>query len=73
MTSEGTDAGEQALVGGVEPVTVRDRLRCLAAARLLPRRAQKPCNLGLFDTDARNQLDFFIHAQRKETDHDADS
>jgi len=60
--SESTEQGEQALVPGVRPIKQRDRLRALAAAPLLPKRAQKPCNAGLFDEEARNQLDLLIHA-----------
>lgn len=57
--TEATEQGEQALVSGVAPITARDRLQLLADAPLAPRKAQKPINIGLFDEDARNQLDMF--------------
>ena len=62
-----TEQGPQTLVPGVRPITTRERLQTLIDAPLLPRRAQKPCNVGLFDEDARNQLDFFIHTSRADT------
>ena len=65
--TETTDQGEQTLVPGVRPVTMRERLQRLMDAPLLPRRAQKPLTIGLFDENARNQFDLFIHAPRKET------
>lgn len=55
--SEKTPEGVQALVTGVRPVTDRDRLAVLAARPLAPARPQKPLNIGLFDEDARRQLD----------------
>lgn len=66
--TEHTDQGEQTLVSGVRPVTLRDRLQVLANAPLTGRCRQKPCNIGLFDEDARNQLDLFLHtpANRKQ-------
>lgn len=64
--SEATEQGEQTLVPGVRPVSMRARLERLMAGPMLPRRAQKPCNVGLFDEDARAQLDIFIHANPKE-------
>jgi hypothetical protein len=58
-----TTLGEQTLVPGVRPVSVGERLQAVMNGPLLPKRPQKPCNLGLFDDDARNQLDLFIHAK----------
>jgi hypothetical protein len=52
--SETTPPGEQTLVPGVRPVIVHERLQALMNGPLLPRRAQKPCNRGLFDEEARN-------------------
>ncbi|MGH8608839.1 MAG: hypothetical protein ACREX9_15940 [Gammaproteobacteria bacterium] len=63
--SETTPVGEQALVPGVKPLTQRERLQAVMRGPLLPKRPQKPCNLGLFDTDARNQLDLFINVSTK--------
>lgn len=57
--SEPTDQGEQTLVPGVAPITLRQRLSILLAAPLAPRKPQRPMNIGLFDEDARNQLDLF--------------
>ncbi|MGB3471507.1 MAG: hypothetical protein WBA51_11855 [Erythrobacter sp.] len=44
--AEQTEAGAQTLVPGVAPVTLGERLGVLA-------------NHGLFDTNARNQLEMF--------------
>ncbi len=57
--SEPTPIGEQRLVPGVVPITMRDRLQARMTAPLLPTRPQKPLDLGLFDLAARNQLDLF--------------
>jgi len=59
--TEPTDAGEQTLVPGVRPLTLKDRLEARMAAPMAPRRnpdaRQKPLDIGLFDEAARNQLD----------------
>ncbi|HIP79789.1 MAG TPA: hypothetical protein EYH07_15165 [Kiloniellaceae bacterium] len=57
--TEATEQGEQLLVPGVRPVTQRERLSLMMAAPLVPRRDQKPLDIGLFDENARNQLDLF--------------
>ena len=57
--TEPTAIGEQSLIPGVRPVSIRARLEALAAHPLVSLRGQQPCNLGLFDEDARNQLDLF--------------
>lgn len=57
--AEQTEAGAQTLVPGVAPVTLGERLGILANAPLLPRKGQRPANHGLFDTNARNQLEMF--------------
>ena len=59
IATEQTDQGEQVLVPGVAPVSQRQRLESLMAAPLRPSKQQKPLNIGLFDEDARNQLDLF--------------
>ncbi len=59
ILSEPTPIGEQRLVPGVAPITMRDRLQARMAAPLLPTRPQKLLDLGLFDMAARNQLDLF--------------
>lgn len=59
--AERTEAGEQIVVPGVRPLTLADRLAMRAAAPMVPKRnpyaAQKACDVGLFDTAARAQLD----------------
>jgi hypothetical protein len=57
--AEATAIGLQSLVPGVVPITPRERLAARAAAPLEPKRQQRPCDLGLFDLNARNQLDLF--------------
>lgn len=59
ILTETTDQGEQVLVPGVAPVSLRERLERLCGAPLRPSKPQKPLNIGLFDEDARNQLDLF--------------
>jgi len=59
MLSEPTEQGEQTLVPGVAPITLRQRLAVLLAAPLASRKPQRPMNIGLFDEDVRNQLDLF--------------
>jgi hypothetical protein len=57
--TEPTPIGEQTLIPGVRPVSIYERLMVLAAQPLGPKKSQKPCDLGLFDEMARNQLDLF--------------
>ena len=57
--TEATDQGEQKLICGVRRVSMKARLNVLAAHPLAPTKLQKPCDLGLFDEVARNQLDMF--------------
>ena len=59
LLSEPTPEGEQTLVPGVAPISVRERLERLADAPLMSRKVQKPLDVGLFDLAARNQLDLF--------------
>ena len=56
---ESTEAGLQTLVPGVVPVTLGDRLAVLVAAPLVPRKRQRAADHGLFDVNARNQLEMF--------------
>lgn len=58
---EQTDIGQQYLIGGVKPVTLKQRLEVLAGLPIHPKRAsnQKPCDIGLFDEVARAQQDLF--------------
>jgi hypothetical protein len=57
--AEKTPIGVQTLVSGVAPITPAQRLAMLANAPMLPKRAQRPADHGLFDVNARNQLDLF--------------
>jgi hypothetical protein len=59
LASEQTAIGEQVLVPGVQPITPAERLAMLANAPMQPRRPQRPADHGLFDTNARNQLEMF--------------
>lgn len=59
LAAEPTAIGLQCLVPGVAPISVAQRLAARAAAPLQPRKPQRPCDLGLFDLNARNQLDLF--------------
>ena len=65
LRSERTDQGEQTLVPGVAPITLRNRLDLLAALPMAAKKPQKPCNVGLFDEVARAQLDFFTYPAGK--------
>ena len=57
--TEVTAIGNQTLVPGVTQITQRDRLAIRANAPLEPRKAQRPADHGLFDTNARNQIEMF--------------
>jgi hypothetical protein len=57
--TEATPLGSQTLVPGVRPVSMKARLEALAAHPLCSGRQQKPCDIGLFDDVARNQMDLF--------------
>ena len=57
--TEATAIGNQTLVPGVAPITPRDRLAIRANAPMEPRKAQRPADHGLFDTNARNQIEMF--------------
>ena len=57
--TEPTPIGEQTLIPGVRRVSIYERLMVLAAQPLGPKKSQKPCDLGLFDEVARNQMDLF--------------
>lgn len=66
--TEPTEQGEQMLVTGIAPVTLRDRLSLMALRPMAPRRnpnaSQKPCDHGLFDEVWRDQIDLidFLNA-----------
>ena len=59
--TELTDLGEQYLISGVAPVSLRQKLELIASLPLQPKRArqQKPCDIGLFDEVSRAQMDLF--------------
>jgi hypothetical protein len=59
LQSEPTTIGDQCLVPGIAPITIRDRLELRAAAPLAPAKPQRPMDVGLFNLSARNQLDLF--------------
>jgi hypothetical protein len=65
--TEATLLGPQTLVPGVRPVSMKARLEALAAHPLACRRLQKPCDIGLFDDVARNQMDLFSASNPKPT------
>jgi hypothetical protein len=56
---EATPIGPQTLVPGVAPITPHDRLAIRANAPMEPRKPQRPADHGLFDTNARNQVEMF--------------
>ena len=56
---EATAIGNQTLVPGVAPITPAQRLRFRANAPMEPKRPQRPADHGLFDTNARNQIEMF--------------
>lgn len=59
--TEITEEGEQHLIDGVCPVTLRDRLTVMVRLPMTPKRnpnvPQKSCDHGLFDEVSRAQLD----------------
>ena len=65
--TEATVQGQQVLVLGVRPVSMKVRLEVLAAHPLGSNRLQKPCDIGLFDDVARNQMELFSAAKLNPT------
>jgi hypothetical protein len=69
--AEATEQGEQLLVSGVRPITLRDCLTVRATMPMAPKRnphaAQKLCNHGLFDTENRRQIDMLDLIRAAET------
>ena len=63
--TEATSLGPQILVPGVRPVSMKARLEALAAHPLVSDRLQKPCDLGLFDEVAWNQIELFSATTQK--------
>jgi hypothetical protein len=59
LQTEVTPIGVQTLVTGVVPITPRERLAFRADAPLQPNKPQRAADHGLFDTNARNQIEMF--------------
>ena len=59
LDAEMTPIGVQTLVSGVAPITPAQRLAIRADAPLLPKKPQRAIDHGLFDTNARNQIELF--------------
>jgi hypothetical protein len=57
--AETTQAGVQTLVSGVAPISAAERLAMRADAPLLPTKPQQPIDHGLFDVNARLQIEMF--------------
>lgn len=62
---EPTAIGPQTLIPGVAPISSAERLQQRAAAPLEPKKPQRPCDLGLFDINARNQLELFAAGEAR--------
>jgi hypothetical protein len=56
---EQTPEGLQLMLAGVKPQSMKDKLDWLIAQPMQPRKQQKPCDIGLFDTESRKQLEMF--------------
>jgi hypothetical protein len=56
---ERTEQGLQFMLGGVQPQTMKDKVQWLIEQPMQPRKRQKPCNIGLFDTESREQFELF--------------
>jgi hypothetical protein len=71
--TETTEVGNQTLIDGVAPITLRDRLAVIASHPMTPKRnlnaPQKQCDHGLFDEVGRAQIDLcdLIAQATKET------
>lgn len=63
---ERTQQGLQLMLGGVRPQTMKGKLEWLVAQPMQPRRRQKPCDVGLFDTESRKQLELFRPGAREQ-------
>ena len=57
--AEVTPVGVQTLVSGVAPITPAQRLAIRANAPMESCKPQRPADHGLFDTNARNQIEMF--------------
>lgn len=59
LQAETTPIGVQTLVPGVAPIKPRHRLNARANAPMEPKKAQRPPDHGLFDTNAWLQIELF--------------
>jgi hypothetical protein len=59
LASEQTPIGNHTLVPGVAPITPAARLAMRGDAPLLPKKPQRAIDHGLFDRNARNQIELF--------------
>jgi hypothetical protein len=59
LETEQTPIGNQVLIVGVAPITPAQRLAIRADAPLLPKKPQRAIDHGLFDLNARNQIEMF--------------
>ncbi len=59
LASEQTPIGVQTLVSGVAPITAAQRLAFRANAPMEPKKPQRPADHGLFDSNARLQIEMF--------------
>ena len=56
---ERTAQGLQLLLGSVRPQTMKDKVQWLVEQPMQSRKRQKPCDIGLFDTESRKQFELF--------------
>jgi hypothetical protein len=54
---ERTPQGLRLMLGGIRPASMKVRLTWLVEQPMRPRKRQKPCDVGLFDSQSRNQLE----------------
>ena len=59
LQTEVTPVGIQTLVSGVAPITPAQRLAFRADAPLSAKKPQRAADHGLFDENARNQIEMF--------------
>jgi hypothetical protein len=56
---EHTPQGLQLMLGGVRPQTMKDKVDWFLTQPMQPRKRQKPCDVDLFDTESRKQMELF--------------
>jgi len=71
IQTEITEVGEQALIDGVRPVTLGEKLTARTTHPMVPKRnpnaVQKSCDIGLFDEVGRAQIDLLDLIAKLET------